>query len=125
MRMRVKLFDIQLHLAMNPEVRKSKRAHRSLSIADKVKILNQIGQKSYKLLSEEFGVGISTISDIKKKVPELRNFKRKMAEMGCCRAAKSMKMGKDQELDMAVFLWFRLKREEGVPITGKFLTGCQ
>ena len=56
---------------MNPEVRKSKRAHNSLSIADKVKILNQIGQKSYKVLSEEFGVGISD-----KEGPELRRWLR-------------------------------------------------
>ena len=96
----------------------TKRAHKSLSIADKVKILDKIGEKSYKLLAEEYGVGISTISDIKKKGPELRNYKRKMAEMGCRRVAKSMRMGKDQELDMAVFLWFRQKREEGVPLTG-------
>ncbi len=27
-------------------------------------------------------------------------------------------MGKDQELEMAVFLWFKQKRGEGVPITG-------
>ncbi len=55
---------------MDPGASKSKRAHKSLSIADKVKILDQIGKKSYKLLSEEFGVGISTISDIKKKGPQ-------------------------------------------------------
>ena len=67
---------------------KSKRAHKSLSIADKVKILDQIERKSYKLLSELLGVGISTISDIKKKGPELRSYKRKMAEMGCRREAK-------------------------------------
>lgn len=83
-----------------------------------MRILDQIGSKSYKVLAEEYGVGISTISDIKRKGPELREYKRKMTEMGCTRAAKSMRMGKDQELDTAVFLWFRQKREEGVPITG-------
>ena len=64
-------------------VSKSKRAHKSFSI---VKILDQIERKSYKLLSEEFEVGISTISDIKKKGPELRSYKRKMAEMMQCRS---------------------------------------
>lgn len=94
-----------------------KRAHKSLPIEDKVKILDQIGKKSYKLLSEEYGIGVSTISDIKKKSSELRDYKRKMKEMGCKRPAKSMKMGQDQELDMAVFVWFKQKR--GVPITGE------
>ncbi len=96
----------------------TKRAHKTLTIEEKVKILDQIGKKSYKVLSEEYGIGISTISDIKKKDTELRDYKRKMAEMGFKRPAKTMKMGKDQELEMAVFLWFKQKREEGVPITG-------
>ena len=84
-----------------------KRAHTSLSIEQKVEILDKIGKKSYKLLSEEYGVGISTIADIKKKGPELRDYKRKMKEMGCKRPAKTMKMGRDQELEEALFLWFR------------------
>ena len=41
-----------------------------------------------------------------------------MTEMGCKRPVKFMKMGRDQELEMAVFLWFKQKREEGIPITG-------
>ena len=42
------------------------RTHKSLSVAKKVKILDQIGtKKGYMLLSEEFGIGISIISDIK------------------------------------------------------------
>ena len=61
--------------------KKPKRAHKSLSIEQKVEILDKIGKKSYKLLSEEYGVGTSTISDIKRKGPELRNYKRKMAEI--------------------------------------------
>ena len=84
----------------------------------KKEILDQIGSKSYKVLKEEYGVGISTISDIKKKGQQLRDYKRKMTEMGCKRPAKAMKLGADEELEAAVFLWFRQKREEGVPITG-------
>ena len=29
-----------------------------------------------------------------------------------------MKLGKDEEHDKAVFLWFKQKYEEGIPITG-------
>ena len=99
--------------------KKPKRAHISLSIDQKVEILGKIGGRSYKLLSEEYGVGVSTISDIKRKGPELRDYKRKMAEMGCKRPSKIMRMGQDQVLEEAVFLWFRQKRE-GVPVTGKY-----
>ena len=38
--------------------------------------------------------------------------------MGCQRPVKTMKLGKDQELEEALFVWFRQKREEGVPLTG-------
>ena len=40
-------------------------------------------------------------------------------EMGCQRPVKTMKIGNDQQLEMAVFSWLKQKREEGVPITGK------
>ena len=29
--------------------------------------------------------------------------------------------GKDQELEEALFVWFRRKREEGVPLTGSLV----
>ena len=29
-----------------------------------------------------------------------------------------MKLGRDEELEVALFLWFKQKREEGIPITG-------
>ena len=40
-----------------------KRTRKNLTIEEKVEILDQIGKKSYKLLSEQYRVGISTISD--------------------------------------------------------------
>ncbi len=70
---------------------------------------------SYKLLSEKYGIGISTISDIKKKGGELKSYKRKLTEMGCQRPAKTMKLGRDSELEEAVFLWFTQQREKGKP----------
>lgn len=43
------------------------------------------------VLFQEYSVGISTISDIKKRGPEW------MGRMGCKRPAKSMKMGKSSK----------------------------
>lgn len=96
----------------------AKRAHRTLSLEEKLKILDAIGSKTYKAIGEQYGVGVSTVADIKRKGQQLREHKRKLTEMGCTRPAKTMKIGYDQALEMAVFSWFRQKREEGVPITG-------
>ena len=55
-----------------------KRAHISLSVEQKVEILDLIEKKtSNKLLSEKHGVGISTTSDIKKKGVKLRSYKQR------------------------------------------------
>ena len=59
-----------------------KRAHKTLTIYQKLEIVDQIGKKSYKVLSEEYGVGVSTISDITKKDSQIRSYKRKAVEIG-------------------------------------------
>ena len=41
---------------------------------EKVEILDQIGKKSYKLLSEQYGVGISTVSDTQYTLPAANNY---------------------------------------------------
>ena len=37
------------------------------------------------------------------------------------RDAKVMKLGDDQQVDQAVYIWFKQKRMEGVPISGPLL----
>ena len=44
-----------------------KRAHKTLTIDEKLEILDQIGKKSYTVISEEYSIGRTTITDIKKK----------------------------------------------------------
>ena len=51
-----------------------KRAHKSLAIEEKVEILDQIRKKSYKLLSEQYGVEISTIPDTQCTLPAVNNY---------------------------------------------------
>ena len=91
-----------------------------ITIDQKIKILDKIGKKSYTLLCEEYGIGRSTITDIKKRESELRNYKR-MVEMGAGGSVKVMKLGKDEELEIALYQWFKQKREQGVPITGPII----
>ena len=67
-------------------------------------MLDQINKRSYTVLCEEFGIRRSAISDIKKHESKLRNYKRKMIEMGVKRPEKIMKLRKDEQLDEAVFI---------------------
>ena len=71
----------------------TKRAHKTLTIEQKVELLDKVGHTSYTVLCEEYGIGCSTITDIRKKETELRQYKRKMMEMGVNRQAKIMKLG--------------------------------
>ena len=69
-----------------------RKPHKTLTIDEKVEIVDQIGKKSYTVISEEYGIGRATITDIKRKEVEIRNFKSHMHEMGTKRSAKIMKM---------------------------------
>ena len=42
-----------------------KRAHKTLTIDQKLELLDQIRKKSYTVLCEEYGIGCSTIDNIK------------------------------------------------------------
>jgi len=97
-----------------------KRPHKTLSLDEKLEVFGKLTSHTHRQLAEQYGVGVSTIADIKKKGDKLREHKRKLTEMGCTRPVKTMKIGKDNQLEMAVFSWFRQKREEGIPITGKY-----
>ena len=96
---------------------KPKRVHKTLTIDLKLEILDQISTRSYSAL-QKYSIGRSTITDIKKREPALRAYERKMTEMGVGRSAKIMKLGRDEELEVALFWGVKQKREEGIPITG-------
>ena len=70
---------------------------------------------------EKYGIGKSTVSDIKKNKAKIMQFRHEMVEMGMKQQAKVMKIGDDQRLDQTVFLWFKQKSAEGVPISGPLL----
>jgi len=63
-----------------------------LTIEEKIKVQ----YKSYTILSEKYGIGCSTICDIKHKEVELKGYYRSMKEMGMVREVKVMKYGKDR-----------------------------
>jgi hypothetical protein len=61
------------------------------------------------------------VSDIKKNKAKIIAFSQEMVDMGMQKQAKVMKISDDRRLDQAVFLWFRQKRAEGIPISGPLL----
>ena len=71
-----------------------------------------------------YGIGNSTISDIKKKEQEFKEFISKRAQLGIKNADKVtnvMKTGSNNELDQALYLWFRQWCEKNIPVTGPIL----
>ena len=99
-----------------------KRKRVVLSLDQKLEVLKLIDTStSYTIICEKFGIGRSTVSDIKKNRDKLLTFSKELKEMGTKRKVKVMKLGDDPELDKAVYIWFRQKRMEGIPISGPML----
>lgn len=93
-----------------------------MSIEDKLKIIKLIDKSvSYSIISEKFGIGRSTVSDIRKNKEKILSFRRQTVDMGMKKRPKTMKLGEDRELDQALYLWFKQKRMSGVPVTGPLL----
>ncbi len=90
-----------------------------LSIDDKLQLMDE--SVSYAVISEKYGVGRSTVNGIKKNREKLLTFKKDMIDMGMSRNAKTMRLGENLKLDKAVFLWFKQKRMEHIPVSGPML----
>ena len=100
----------------------AKRKRVVLSIDQKIEVLKLIDKgTSYTIIMEKYGIGRATVSDIKRRRSSLMDFRRQTKEMGLVRTVKIMKLGEDPKLDQAVFLWFKQKRAEGIPISGHIL----
>ena len=60
-----------------------------LSIEEKVKIVDLLDKSvSYTVIGEQYGIGRSTVRDIKKNRKKILEFSSKMVEMGMSRKAK-------------------------------------
>ena len=101
--------------------KKSKRKRKVLTIEDKLTILKELQVTSATILAEKYGVGKSTISDIKRSKEAILKFKDKATDMGMSKKAKVMKLGDNMKHDEAVYIWFKQKRMEGTPISGPIL----
>ena len=80
------------------------RERKVFAIEDKVAIIKELEISSNRVIADKYGVGKSTISDIKKNKAKILAFQREMSDMGMQKKAKIMKLGDDVQHDKAVFL---------------------
>ncbi|KAG5894295.1 hypothetical protein JTB14_007439 [Gonioctena quinquepunctata] len=100
----------------------SKRKRVVLSLADKLKIIEQLDKGvTGKKLSEIYGVGKATISDIKNSKSTLLNFVSVLENEDGSSSRKTMKTATNKNLEDAVFKWFLQQRSMGNPISGPIL----
>ncbi len=82
-----------------------KRKRKVLTIEQKIEILKELSRGvSAMILSERYGVGKSTVSDIKKQKDSILDFKRKVTDMGMNKKLKIMKLGDDMKHDEADYI---------------------
>lgn len=100
----------------------TKRRHKTLSIQQKIEVLKKLDAGSTaKQLSEVYDVGIQTIYDIRKNKQSLCKFFSEADSKDSMNVRKTMKTGKVSDLETVLMQWFRLRRSEGVSITGQML----
>ena len=93
---------------------KRKRVDKKLTVCDLVR-----KKVSHSEINNRFNIGKSAISDIVQGEEKL-----KKCELGISKSVKktkTMRGGKFDKLDQALYIWFRQMREKGVPVTGPIL----
>nr|XP_054296917.1 uncharacterized protein LOC129008559 [Pongo pygmaeus]XP_054296919.1 uncharacterized protein LOC129008559 [Pongo pygmaeus]XP_054296920.1 uncharacterized protein LOC129008559 [Pongo pygmaeus]XP_054296921.1 uncharacterized protein LOC129008559 [Pongo pygmaeus]XP_054296922.1 uncharacterized protein LOC129008559 [Pongo pygmaeus]XP_054296923.1 uncharacterized protein LOC129008559 [Pongo pygmaeus] len=101
---------------------KKKRKHLCLSIAQKVKLLEKLDSGvSVKHLTEEYGVGMTTIYDLKKQKDKLLKFYAESDEQILMKNRKTLHKAKNEDLDRVLKDWIRQRRSEHMPLNGMLI----
>lgn len=101
---------------------KKKRKHLCLSIAQKVKLLEKLDSGiSVKRLTEEYGVGMTTIYDLKKQKDKLLKFYAESDEPKLMKNRKTLHKAKNEDLDRVLKEWIRQRRSEHMPLNGMLI----
>ena len=94
-----------------------------LTLENKLAILDRLkmGATQEKLASE-YGIGRSTVGDLKKSEDKIRSFALTMENTAIStKGRKVMRICDDDKLDEAVYLWFVQKRSQDMPVSGPIL----
>ena len=96
-----------------------------LTIEKKLEICEKVKNKvSYKEIMNLYGIGKSTVCDIKNSEEKLREFAATREQVGIknpAKTAKIMKQSNYELLDSALYIWFKQMRERNAPISGPIL----
>jgi hypothetical protein len=99
-----------------------KRKHTFLTIETKLEILKKLSKgESGASLAKFYGVGTSTISDIKAKKDGIEKFALKMDSEEGSQTRKTVRLANNAELEDAMYIWFTQRRSLGEPISGPML----
>lgn len=105
----------------HPQVR-LKRKHQSLSIQEKVEMLKELDLGiSVRKLCDTYGIGSSTVYDIKKQKEKIMKFYEASESKKQMSIRKTMKDGKSTEHDRMMMKWFRKRRSDGLDLTGNMI----
>ncbi|XP_067144543.1 jerky protein homolog-like [Centruroides vittatus] len=101
---------------------KRKRKHVVLSVSDKLKIIDQFKSGASRLtLAGEYGVGKTTITDIKKNSDAIKKFASVLDSEDGSMHRKMMKMAENKDLDTSVYTWFMQVCSQRQPISGHLI----
>ena len=98
-----------------------KRQRKGLSIEDKLKIIERLEEgASHGKIAKEYGIGRSTVADIKKKKDQVRLFVSTLDTRAALKR-KSLRGARDVPHEAAVHQWYVGETVKGIYITGSAL----
>lgn len=96
-----------------------KRKHSSLTITQKVELLKKLDRGvPVRQLTEEYGVGTTTVYDVKKQKEKLFKFYSDSDDRKAMECRKTMHRAQNEDVDRVLMEWIRQRRSEGVPLNG-------
>ncbi|MGH0122708.1 UNVERIFIED_CONTAM: hypothetical protein FKN15_006800 [Acipenser sinensis] len=96
-----------------------KRKRVVLTIEKKLEILSLLEKEvTREKLAQDFGIGKSTVTDIKTSASEIKKLASGAESFYGCKR-KVLRHAQDDKLDKVVYTWFVQARNEGIPISDK------
>ena len=97
----------------------TKQKRITISIEQKLKILKKVDEgQSLSSIATEFGVGKSTVFDIKKSREKIMKFATEALDESSIKKRCIVRRADDDSFDKAMHLWFTQERYKGTPISG-------
>ncbi|XP_054284043.1 jerky protein homolog-like [Macrosteles quadrilineatus] len=99
-----------------------KRKKLFVSVEEKLRAIKRIDAgETAKKVAFELGVGTSTVSDWRKNREQIEKWCTSQPSVSASKVRKTMRTGKHNEVEEALFLWHEHLRGKGVPVNGPML----